>query len=350
MGPMGIAWYILLLPGLQIACSRNVDQSTGRLEWTLGQCILQVKEPCDDNEVRFLLYAEGADSSSEPILLRANDPRPPPGTFNPNLDTKVLIHGYAGNADFNSTAVIRRAYLNRGGSNVIVVDWGPLATYPCYFAAIFNLLQVGSCTARLLFGLATKYSLHPATVHVVGFSLGAHVAALTSKGMQAMTGTRLGRITGLDPALPLFATLNDAWKLDPSDADFVDVVHTNVGIFGKIEVSGHADFFVNGGTFQPACAGHKNAPLCSHLLAPVYFAESVASEEGFWGQACPSYWHYVLGWCPGDTARDDLDTLMGEQCSSTTRGIFFVRTSDSPPYALGKHQDSTRIKKQYCDQ
>ncbi|KDR21674.1 hypothetical protein L798_03799 [Zootermopsis nevadensis] len=41
---------------------------------------------------------------------------------------------------------------------------------------------------------------------------------------------------------------------------------------------------------------------------------------------------------------------MGEQCSSTTRGIFFVRTSDSPPYALGKHQDSTRIKKQYCDQ
>jgi hypothetical protein len=63
-------------------------------------------------------------------------------------------------------------------------------------------------------------------------------------------------VIGLDPALPLFATLSDAWKLDSGDADFVDVIHTNGGIFGKIEAAGHADFFVNGGSFQPACAGH----------------------------------------------------------------------------------------------
>jgi hypothetical protein len=42
------------------------------------------------------------------VLLRASDPDPPLGSFNPNLTTKLLIHGYAGHAEFNTTAVITR--------------------------------------------------------------------------------------------------------------------------------------------------------------------------------------------------------------------------------------------------
>lgn len=60
-------------------------------------------------------------------------------------------------------------------------------------------------------------------------------------------------VSGLDPALPFFATLNDQWKLDTSDAEFVDVIHTGAGYFGKIEAVGHVDFYVNGGYIQPAC-------------------------------------------------------------------------------------------------
>jgi hypothetical protein len=71
--------------------------------------------------------------------------------------------------------------------------------------------------------------------------------------------------------LPLFATLKDAWKLDPEDADFVDVIHTNVGVFGKIEVGGHADFFVNGGSIQPTCAGDISE---FHLTNEVHETES----------------------------------------------------------------------------
>lgn len=40
---------------------------------------------------------------------------------------------------------------------------------------------------------------------------------------------------GLDPALPFFATARSQFKLDSSDADFVDVIHTNAGMFGKLE-------------------------------------------------------------------------------------------------------------------
>lgn len=42
-------------------------------------------------------------------------------------------------------------------------------------------------------------------------------------------------------------------KLDPSDAEFVDVIHTNALLQGKIERCGHADFYMNGGVMQPGC-------------------------------------------------------------------------------------------------
>ena len=37
----------------------------------------------------------------------------------------------------------------------------------------------------------------------------------------------LGRITGLDPAEPFFQYLPEDVRLDPRDAKFVDVIHTD---------------------------------------------------------------------------------------------------------------------------
>lgn len=71
---------------------------------------------------------------------------------------------------------------------------------------------------------------------------------------------------GLDPALPLFATTNRNRKLDASDAKFVDVIHSNAGVLGKIEPSGHLDFYLNGGQLQPACNGHRSELFEVHSL------------------------------------------------------------------------------------
>jgi len=76
-------------------------------------------------------------------------------------------------------------------------------------------------------------------------------------------------VTGLDPAGPLFTNvLNPRFRLDPGDAGYVDVIHTDMprnlfGIgLGMRKEAGHADFFVNGGVSQPGC---ENSSRLKHI-------------------------------------------------------------------------------------
>ena len=63
----------------------------------------------------------------------------------------------------------------------------------------------------------------------------------------------------MDPAGPWFEGRDDiAVGLNPSSADYVDVIHTNgiPGIIlnlGTMRVLGHADFYPHGGDRQPGC-------------------------------------------------------------------------------------------------
>ena len=65
-------------------------------------------------------------------------------------------------------------------------------------------------------------------------------------------------ILGLDPAGPLFEGYDPGVRLDKTDADYVDVIHSNgdsliVGGFGTWEPLGHVDFYPNGGRAQRGC-------------------------------------------------------------------------------------------------
>lgn len=68
------------------------------------------------------------------------------------------------------------------------------------------------------------------------------------------TGSSAGRITGLDPAGPLFVGAAPDDRLSEDDADVVVAIHTASGILGILGSVGNVDFFPNGGVpMQPGC-------------------------------------------------------------------------------------------------
>lgn len=76
--------------------------------------------------------------------------------------------------------------------NIICVDWANGAELPNYVKAATNTRLVGKQLAILLNGLIDYAGLSPRTMHLIGFSLGAHVAGFAGSELK-----NLSRITGL---------------------------------------------------------------------------------------------------------------------------------------------------------
>lgn len=74
--------------------------------------------------------------------------------------------------------------------------------------------------------------MNPADIYLIGHSLGSHISGFTGKTFTSLTGHRVGRITALDPAGPCFSHVDPELRLQSSDAAFVDVIHTDAGVYG----------------------------------------------------------------------------------------------------------------------
>ncbi|MCL4121327.1 UNVERIFIED_CONTAM: hypothetical protein GTU68_048051 [Idotea baltica] len=216
-----------------------------------------------------------------------------------------------------------RGLLAHGDYNVIVVDWSG-GSFALYSQATANSRVVGLETARMLDWTRTHLGLDISTVHIVGHSLGAHTAGYVGEKLEG-----LGRITGLDPAEPFFQYMPDLVRLDPSDAFFVDVIHTDIDSFfgltgprgfGLQQAVGHIDFYPNGGKDQPGCnqllarvpmtlmlegedlieginAAQTELINCDHVRSAKLFTDSLNSNCPYLGFACPSYKMYKEGKC-----------------------------------------------------
>ena len=82
---------------------------------------------------------------------------------------------------------------------------------------------------------------------------------------------KISRITGIDSAGPFFEDVQTSLRLDPSDACFVDAIHTH-GIFTGIKKKvGHIDFYSNGGMHQPGCDEGINHRYLKRIQTHVFF-------------------------------------------------------------------------------
>lgn len=303
----------------------NFPDGNGNLKPSIiYEGILNVPPPPIDPEknVTFMCYTRTGTSQ----VYVGNKTSLQSCSFNSNLPTIFITHGYRDSADSTTVQGSKKMYLEVKDCNIVTVDWSGIADNILYNVVKEQTIEVGAYVGKLIDFMASDASMNLKNVHLSGHSLGAHVMGIAGKNVKS---GKVARITGLDPARPLYTIENTENRLAAGDAEFVDAIHACGGLLSFEEPIGDADFFPNGGKPpQPGC-GSDIFGACSHSRAWQLFAESIGSDD-FKAVACGSYDEFLSGKC-------DLSpkTSMGEPTPSNARGTFYLNTSDSPPYALG---------------
>ncbi|XP_030325198.1 lipase member I isoform X2 [Calypte anna] len=168
-----------------------------------------------------------------------------------NMSKKIVfvIHGFRPTGSPPGwLGDIKELLLFSDDINLIIVDWNRGATTVNYITAVENCRKV----AEILKNYVDQMLVNGAslnTIHMIGVSLGAHIAGFVG---QQYNG-KIGRITGLDPAGPTFTGVPPDRRLDRTDAQFVDVIHSDTDALGFKKPLGTIDFYPNGGMDQPGC-------------------------------------------------------------------------------------------------
>ncbi|CAH0555109.1 unnamed protein product [Brassicogethes aeneus] len=191
------------------------------------------------------------------------------------VPTIVLIHGWTTNDTSPWYPIVKNKYFEKGTHNIIYINWQKAGNLE-YDVSSANIKPVGKYIAEFLI----KSGIQREQVHIIGHSLGSQLASFIGKFYTKLTGEKLGRITGLDPAGPKFEhpLLPENLHLSQKDAEFVDVIHTDIEWFGYTMPIGHIDFYPNNGGHQPGCPTREIDDNCSHARSTLYFAESISKS------------------------------------------------------------------------
>lgn len=276
------------------------------------------------DQIRVFLYTR-LNTTNPDLDIPINDTEPLTNSlYNASNSLVVIIHGFKGSANESSFLNIKDAYLGRGGWNVMLLDWSPLSKVDKYLTAVQNADHVGQWFAEFFNEMISKNLTDSTTTHLVGFSIGSHIAGLIGK---RVNGT-LAKIFALDPAYPLYYRRNSNDRLDVNDAEFVQVIHTSGNFISFEDSVGHVDFYPNSGKLpQPLCL-HSNrgtagmefisVMLCSHKISVHYFAESVMYENYFMAKQCPSWSDFSNKTCNSE------EIPMGYATPISARGNYYL--------------------------
>ncbi|KAG9278658.1 lipoprotein lipase-like [Astyanax mexicanus] len=275
--------------------------------------------------------------------------------FKNDSQTFLVIHGWSVAGLFESWIhkLVSALFEREPGANVIVVDWLDRASHH-YPTSAENTRLVGRDVAKFINWLETlDYPLEK--LHVLGYSLGAHVAGVAGH----LSNNKVNRITGLDPAGPTFEHADTLKRLSPDDAKFVDVLHTNTRGSPDLSIGiqrtvGHVDIYPNGGTFQPGCniqnamrmiATHglfnmDQLVKCSHERSVHLFIDSLVNQEQqSMAYRCNSKEAFYKGMCL--SCRKNRCNKVGynvNKIRSTRSTKMYLKTREMMPFKVYHYQ------------
>ncbi|KAM4702576.1 pancreatic triacylglycerol lipase-like [Rhinophrynus dorsalis] len=343
-------------------CYDRIGCFTDIVPWsgTVERPISQLPWSPEKINTRFLLYTKENPSNFQELSAR-NPSTISASNFRTSRKTRFIIHGFIDKGEESWLIDMCKTMLQVEDVNCFCIDWSG-GSRTLYTQAANNIRVVGAEVAYFIDVLSSNFGYSPSYVHVIGHSLGAHAAGEVGKRKRGIV-----RITGLDPAEPYFQGTPAEVRLDPSDAAFVDVIHTdaapmipNVGL-GMSQVAGHLDFFPNGGEEMPGCQknalsqivdidgiwqGTRDFVACNHLRSYKYYTNSILKRDGFVGFPSSSYSSFKSGTgfpCPSGGCPlmgHYADTFTGVTSSTQT---FYLNTGDAPDFSRWRYKVTVQI-------
>ncbi|PFX32145.1 pancreatic lipase-related protein 2-like isoform X1 [Stylophora pistillata] len=318
--------------------------------------------PSDPDSIgtRFLLHTRtNTQKNVVEILNTDNNASIVNSTFDPLLKVKFIVHGYTQNGESAWVKEMAVELLKKEKMNVIVVDWGlGSSVLNLYDVAAGNTRLVGAQVAELIDVLHRKFHVPLTKFHIIGHSLGAQTAGFAGERL-VKSGKVIGRITGLDPARPGFDFDDGRTRLDPTDALFVDVIHSDVkngaidSSLGLQRPCGHVDYYPKGGKEQPGCAtshvvggavnsfldhGQVSLPwmiACNHMKSVAYFIASIHSSCAMKAFPCGNWEDFQDGKCFLCHGKCSQMGYNADQYRGSRPVLAFLKTVKQEPFCVG---------------
>ncbi|XP_019628277.1 PREDICTED: pancreatic triacylglycerol lipase-like isoform X2 [Branchiostoma belcheri] len=296
-------------------CYGDLGCFTTDYPWSgsLQRPIASLPRAPEELQIKFILRTRGGPADGQIVrpgdrtsLLASN--------FDGRRPTKFISHGFIENGFVSWITDMSQAFLRAEDCNVFGVDWGSGGgSMLPYTQATANTQLVGATIAQFINLLMQETGASLNSFHLVGHSLGSHIMGYAGERLPGV-----GRITGLDPAEPYFQGTDPIVRLDPTDAQLVDVIHSDGGFFftslglGMYDPVGHLDFYPNGGIEMPGCdqglfdfialnggiyEGGREFVACNHLKAIEYFDDSIGTTCPMMGYPCRDNDRFQDGHC-----------------------------------------------------
>ncbi|KAM6067740.1 pancreatic lipase-related protein 2-like isoform 2-T2 [Chlamydotis macqueenii] len=312
-----IAFYLLGTVAGKEVCYPRLGCFTDDSPWSgvPGRLLTGLPDSPEHMNISFSLYTRETGNNSQ-VISAINSSTIQNSHFSAHRKSTFIIHGFGSTGKKGWVVEMCLLLLEVENINCIAVDWkeGAKGTY---VSAVNNIRVIGAEVAYFLKTLQKIFRYCPCKTHLIGHSLGAHTAGEAGRRIRGIR-----RITGLDPAGPYFEGTPPEVRLDPSDANFVDVIHSNAAHFPAIDAT------IVGG--------------CHHSRSHEFYFESILYPTGYLGYPCETYKSFESGDCfPCSLEGCPMMGHYADRFPDKLKRVnqkYFLNTAADPPFATWRQK------------